>query len=232
MLSFRDSLNEAAATVTMKDMKFYHGTATHDSAKNIMHNGLKPRNIQGRSQLAPVAGRVYLTHDIAYAYIYALGGDFAGSDYKMASWKENPFGYVFVVDGKDLGDVQPDEDSVGEWFYNHSAPPEPKHFRRKPICNDPSVVGIYNHIKSCATPKQLEKALEGEYSAWAAIGKKAVKTMPDTYKVNLIMGGAHVANGGEVMPTECWLFDKARQNPAMKKDASNFFQLAKKIWKR
>lgn len=233
MLSFRDTLTEmAAATTDMKAMRFYHGTATQESAKGIMANGLKPRNIQGRSQLAPVAGRVYLTPQLSYAYIYAIGGDMAGSTSVMQSWAQEPYGYVFVIDGHDLGDVQPDEDSIGEWFYNHSTQGEKSYFGRKPICTDPNMAGIYNHIKNSATQLQLKKALSGEYSAWAAIGKKAVKTMPDSYKLRLIQDGAHVANGGEVMPKECWMFDKAKVNPMMKKDASNFFQLAKKVWQR
>ena len=78
------------------------------------------------------------------------------------------------------------------------------------------------------TPLQRAKAIQAEYSAWAAGGKRALKTMPDWMKLRLIEWGAHVANTGPVIPTEAWKIDKTR-SMELEPDGSNFRSIAERV---
>jgi hypothetical protein len=102
---------------------FYHGSSSEESGAAILTGGIQPREItmpskaKSKSQLAPSQGRVYVTEDLAYAAIYALGGNMFGNGESTVKWveKADPYGYIFELRGEDLtGDVVPDEDSIGE----------------------------------------------------------------------------------------------------------------------
>ena len=41
--------------------------------------------------------------------------------------------------------------------------------------------------------------------------------------------GAHIAHGGKLIPTHAWKIDKIKDTPKLKKDGSNFFQIATQI---
>lgn len=193
---------------------YYHGTSTQRAAKGIMSKGISPNEIltqdQAKGFLKPVQGKVYITTNIRYALIYALGGDVIGSDYKMSSWEDEPNGYVFIIDGRSLKDIQPDEDSIGEMIYKK----EPE--------------WLYNYAKYELTDNQFKKVMDGEYIWWAKAGKKLVKKMSDEMKLKLIDDGAHIAHTGTLKPKEVFMFNKIQDNIKFKKDASNFFKVAKR----
>lgn len=216
-----NELAEAAPTDEMRGQLFYHGVDNTDSAKFVMKNGLKGREIQGKQHMAPVAGRSYLAQNLPYAIIYALGGDMAGHKMPPRPGKD-PYGYLFVVKGDGLEDVQPDEDSVGEFFYHNSERGQFKGER-------PSIAyAAWRWIWDSVTPKQRRDMLNGEYSAWAQGGKRAVKNMPDTIKNFLIKNGAHVAASGTLKPIEAWKIAKNKSH-LLQKDGSNFFEIAKRV---
>jgi hypothetical protein len=217
--------------------------------ETIRRDGLKGQETQGRGQLAPVAGRVYLTPHIKYAIIYALGGDFSGAMIEAKDYSD-PYGYVFVVKGSDLVDVQPDEDSVGEWLADNAAPiqkPALHYQTKQPLINDDGTpmmrtVGykcgfpmgstdamIWHNIRVCFTDTQFEKAMDGWVSHQASGGKRALKKMADWMKIALINRGAHVAHGGTIDPSECWRILKT-DTKLLKKDGSNFFSIATKLY--
>ena len=116
----------ATPSSTMRTQTFYHGTANSSSGLQILEQGLvippEEKTMQ-KNFMKPVVGKVYLTPSIQYAIIYALGGDMAGHDLPP-NWlvKEGRYGYLFQINGIDLEDVQPDEDSVGEILYNKNGP--------------------------------------------------------------------------------------------------------------
>lgn len=191
---------------------YYHGTSKEAGVLRIMAEGLLPdMRPDAKGFLKPVTGRVYLTPRLGYALIYALGGDMAGHVLLPSMFeRDGLYGYVMVIPGSELRDLQPDEDSVGELLYDK---------------NIPWLVSLARQI---LTPNQLSKALSGEYSWQANAGKKLLKWMTDEQKLALIDAGAHVAHGGKVQPSQCWRIDK-RQSKDYARDGSNLFQLAERI---
>lgn len=219
-------INEMAAPRESDRSKVYfHGTKTLDQAKLIMQNGLDPAatilKYGNRNPIArPVAGSVYITPSLPYAMIYALGGDMFGSSYGRIEQdieKFGEYGFVFVIDNASLADIGPDEDSVGEIAQN-------------------AITGkiAFNELKYLAhrylTPLQMKK-ISGdyvEYSTLIQVGKKLVKVMPDSVKLQCIDHGAHIAHLGRLMTKECWAFSR-HDVQAIKRDGSNFFDHAKKV---
>lgn len=205
---------EAEASEAMKQMTFYHGTTRREAALGIAKNGIQPgvsKTVKGKNgMMTPVAGKVYATHDLGYAQMYAMGGNIAGSDHMMTHHKAEPHGYVFAVHGDQLKHVQPDEDSVGEAIYHK------KH-------------GWLNRMADQhLTDGQHRKVMDGEYGEWARSGKKLVKKMSDSQKLDMIHGGAHIAHEGELHPHAVYRIHHSKI-PLLKQDGSNFFDHAEKI---
>jgi hypothetical protein len=236
----------ALPSSAMHSQVYYHGTNSLAAAESIMQNGLQGVETQSRGHLAPVRGKVYITATLSYAIIYAIGGNYSHA--MQESRSNDPYGYVFVVRGSDLQDIQPDEDSVGEFLSTNSQPiqipwvtngkpalkPDGTPYMRTTSwkCAIPSDdrmgIRIYWYIQNAVTPQQYKKIMDGEYSAWAAGGKRALKQMPDDMKIELINRGAHIAHHGSIRPSECWRMQKNRVSE-LKRDGSNFFQIAEKI---
>lgn len=194
-----------------KSKTYYHGTSKADAAQAILREGaIKPPDVVTKSFLAPVKGRVYVTPTLAYAAIYAMGGSMAGTVLPEKYMQGSPSGYLFVISGADLVDIQPDEDSVGEMFFQKDAPSWLKRYGEY----------LSDNIR--------RKGEWGEYAYWAKAGKIILKHMSDREKLALIDLGAHVAVEGSVPFQQCWEFPKNRTQD-LQKDASNFFDLSKRI---
>jgi len=190
---------------------YYHGTSQKKAAQGILRKGISPPDLTTRKGLLrPLEGKVYITTNLRYSLIYALEGNVIGSDYQFSKWDDEPIGYVFVIDGKQLKDIQPDEDSVGEMVHNKN----PDWLYRL----------AYNNLSDST----MRKIMDGEYAYWAKAGKVLNKKMTDKQKLELIDMGAHIAHTGALKPKELWIFDKKVDNQSFKKDASNFFRIAKK----
>lgn len=198
---------------------YYHGTQSEDNIKNIIKNGLNPRDIKIKSKstynLTPVAGKVYITPNISYAQIYALGGDLAGTSYKS----KTSFGYVFSILGKELKDIQPDEDSIGEMIY--------KYILEKNKNNE-FLSRMSKLARTKLTANQFEKLKDGDYITFAQTGKKLLNLISDEDKLKFIDLGAHVAHTGNLKIETAWKIDLSLISK-LKSDGSNFFDLAKKI---
>lgn len=216
----QDLFEMATPSTAHKAKIYYHGTSSELAGENILKSSIQPgsvvltkKSVKGPS-LEPVKGKVYVTPDLKYAQIYAIGGDIAGTD----SPRNKGFGYLFVIDGSQLSDIQPDEDSVGELIW--------KAFQgdRK----DPILQRYVNILARALTDGQLKKFKDGDYVMWAHAGKKLLKSMPDEDKLAFIDVGAHIANTGEINFKEAWRIDKAKIKD-LKKDASNFFEIAEKV---
>lgn len=215
-----DELIEAAPSENLRNMILYHGTIGTPNAKLIMKQGLKGQETQGLSLMSPVANRAYLSQDLRYAIIYAIGGDMLGHEMRIAKEDKDPYGYVFLVKGENIEDIQPDEDSVGEFLYNILRKSDLSHEERT----------IRDFLMLAVSPVQLKRIKEGEYAYFASGGKRALKSMPDWMKHYLIDNAkSHVAATGKLMPSEVWRIDR-RKTINLKKDGSNFFEVAKKVW--
>jgi len=216
---------------------YYHGTSDKKSAEGIFQNGIQPPDLTTRKKTKgiPVKGKVYLTPDLKYAIIYALGGDMASHD--MSDWDEikiEPYGYVFVIDGKQLKDIQPDEDGVGEILNDYIAvikdSKRPEGVESKLSKEKLSKLKWLDDLAmQVLTRLQYEKVRRyDDYMDFAVAGKKLVQTMQDWQKLELIDAGAHIAHTGKIDFKECWRIDK-RRSQELKKDGSNFFEIAEKI---
>lgn len=214
MKRFSSFITEMAAPQEKhRGMMFYHGTSDEETAHKIIKDGhiKSPEGPQGKSAMAPVAGKTYITPHLHYAQIYALGGDVAGHDSHNIKGEH---GYVFGVSGKHLKDIQPDEDSVGEQLHDH--------YHAKKETNLTRLAS--RHL----TPNTIRKVKDGEYSVWARAGKKLVKNMSDHDKHQAIDDGAHIAHEGNLPITKAWRIHKSKVK-LLKRDGSNFHEHAEEI---
>ena len=213
MKIYRKSM--AMPTDNIRNKTYYHGTDSIEKAMLIMNNGINPPDVSLRkdSLTRPIPGRVYLTDKIGYAAIYCIGGDMAGSEVPegwITNPKEGRYGYVFEIDGNSLADIQPDEDSVGEFIYDKK-------------------YGILNRIaENHVAPSRLQKVYDGGCAYYTSVGKQIMKYIPDWLKLQMIEDGAHIANQGNLPIKGCWRFDKMKTK-LLKRDYSNFFELAERI---
>lgn len=218
MKSYKEYLQEMAKpTEDLISGVYYHGTSNESNFKSIIkHGGLKPGNITIKrgSHLTPVIGKVYLTKDISYAQIYAIGGNVAGSEFWDKDFKNNDrYGYLFVINGSELKDIQPDEDNVGELIYKKEGPN-----------------WLFSLANKHLTINTLNKIKQGEYNYFASGGKKLLNYMTDEQKIDLINNfGSHIANESNLVKyKEIWKIDKLKTKE-LKEDGSNFFEIADRI---
>lgn len=226
MITFKQFIAEMAAPRDSDRAKvYYHGTSSEKAGESILKNGIEPGNIvmpekhkltktnQKKPNLTPVAGKVYITPDLRYAQIYAIGGDYAGHD-----MGEKGTGYLFVIDGSELLDIDPDEDSIGEMIAHAYRGDKYK----------TELQWLVRLAMSKLTTGQWRKLVDGEYTMWAHTGKKLLPLMSDTQKLQLIELGAHVAHTGKLIPKAAYKIDLNRIKD-LKRDASNFFEIAEKV---
>lgn len=222
-MKLAELLEMAAPTQAQLSKTYYHGTSEEKFGLGILKSGIEPGDIikptkpTKGANLIPVKGKVYITPDLAYAQMYAIGGDMAGS-----TWQPRPtasqVGYLFAIDGKDLADIDPDEDSVGEMIHNQLNNPKDNALLR----------GFAYRAQQVLTVGQLKKLKDGEYVMFAHLGKKLIPKMSDAEKLAFIDLGAHVAHGGKLMPKAAWKIDLTKIKD-LKRDGSNFFDHAEKV---
>jgi len=227
----------AAPSTAMRARRYFHGTQTLAAANAILRDdvikpGVEPqaKRTKASGWQTPVAGKTYVTASLEYATIYALGGHFMG--YKPPSWiKTDLTGFLFVVDGAELVDVQPDEDSIGAML---SA-------RNSILIQRANPHLTPYEIKDPAAPDWLDvlarryvsngvylRAVHGE-SVWQTrAGHTLLRRLTDAQKLELIELGAHVAHTGPLRFSQAWKIDK-RRSAELAQDASNFFEIAERV---
>lgn len=243
-------LFEMAAMPAGMPQVYYHGTSSQDAGEKILEEGfLKPGNtdVKRGQKLTPMMNYVYCTPDIYTACIYTIGGVFMGSEYKFSTNVGNrlghnsQFGYCFEIDVEDLKDVKPDEDFVGEliWFLHedgkadYMAKGESSFmWRRAKKWRDENPHDAQRYLdfaRRNLTELQFKKAIRyDDYADFAVAGKKLNKVMDNATAQQVMSLGCPVANLGQVKISEAWKLDKARTKD-IKKDASNFFEIAEKV---
>lgn len=222
----------------------YHGTSSKTKGESILNDGIiKAPDLNGRPNtfLRPILGRVYITPKLEFVMSYVLGANVAGSDhfepgqFGNKEYQEEPWGYLFVIDEKELNDVQYDEDTVGEliftlWRTKFKVSEDKQPFFKKPTVEE---IHFLDWVKKHLHPKMFNKILEGEYNYWAKAGKMLLKIMPTNMKEwmmeNLKSDSQEAySNSGDLLFKEAWKFDKIKTKQ-LKRDGNNFFQLAERI---
>ena len=241
LLEQRDGPRDISVDGEANSPVLYHGTIGTQNFRSIIKHGLQGQEKQGRSSLAPIKNRVYTTHDIVYAMIYALGGVVMGRKISDRALERGRYGYVFEIIPPENIQAMPDEDIVGEIVtlalgyekyyreYIHSNNTEWKkyktlldddHFRKSMI-----VLTTRN-----ATSNQLRGLRTGFMDQQARVGKKLLKIMPDWMKQKILsVEGTHRSYEGPLLPIRAWRIDR-RLSPKLARDGSNFFDLAKLVW--
>ena len=224
MITFKEFLDEMAApTASIMKKVYYHGTAFEKAGLAILKRGIEPGDLAtpekytGMKNLVPVSGKVYITPSLHYAQIYAIGGDFAGEE-EPIELNGQEFGYLFSINGSDLVDVQPDEDSVGEMVMKELNIPG----------KNPVISRVADIVSTTLSARDLKKLKYGEYGMYAHAGKKVMSKLSDSEKIELIAAGAHIAHHGKLIPSGAWKIDLIHIEN-LKRDGSNFFDYAEKI---
>lgn len=227
----------AQPTEELRGGVFYHGTDTTEAAKSIWKNGLDPQKTEIKYEknkgntFKPVTNKVYITKDAGYAAIYAIGGDLASSGYQVKP-TEDRYGYLLEFDGSQLNDVQPDEDSVGE-FISIGLNSQSQYYieKFKHIIDSPLVKRLVTYTINNYSPSTVRRVKDGEALWETKLGKLIVKILSDSEKLELIKLGAHIAHEGKLVPNKMYRIDK-KQIKLIKRDYSNFFEIAKLIKER
>jgi hypothetical protein len=115
-MKIQDILNERKVDPSdqQRSQVWYHGTSTRAGYDFIMTNGLKvdldwiAEKYIDSVKLTPLDG-AYLSKDFGVAVDYSMN-----SDIKVNH--QEPFGYVFEFDGKELSKISPDEDELGHFL--------------------------------------------------------------------------------------------------------------------
>lgn len=241
-----ESLTEALLPDAMRQQVYYHGTSQDARGRNILEHGIQPGNqgASARGHLTPVVGRSYITTRLEYGVIYCIGGNMLGCSPESARYlvdkvnrgeTASQYGWLFVIKGDTLvHDIQPDEDSVGEAamyadrILNNGSPSNDPLFQGLLRADRQWLRYFHHNARASMTDRQWRDALYGLISAQAAGGKRFLKRMNDTDKLNLIQAGAHVAYAGPIIPDQAWRFDKLKACD-LQKDGSNFFTLAERV---
>lgn len=218
----------------------YHGTK-EESGKLILKDGfIDPKGTEikygdRKPSLRPQGGKVYMTHSIQYATIYAIGANMIGhDDYPSDSdiEKHGRYCYVFEFDQDELDDdmVHPDEDNIGELlhlYYNNET--EWNGYDLSKIKSS-EFRAIVNLAERKLTEPQLRnlKSKFTDYDWYAKSGKRLMPHLTPSMIKLLISMGAHTAHSGKVYIKRAFKFDR-KKNKLLKPDASNFFELAREI---
>lgn len=197
MLVRYSALKQAAPATSLVGDTFWHGSKKLSGVAPILREGLKGRPTQEKSRMAPVKEGVYLTPNFRYAMIYALGGSVIGHKYIPSNIKEEPYGFIYEIEPKNLSDVHPDEDSIGELIYSL--------YRE----SRPELSWLKYLAESVATPTQLKKLKQGEYALFAAVGKKVLKQLSPKQEIQLLgLPEIHIFNSGQVPVSGCYILKR------------------------
>jgi oligoribonuclease (3'-5' exoribonuclease) len=240
--SVEASRAEAAPTPSdFASRKFYHGTSDQKRAEGIWKDGILPdlSTTPETNISRPVAGRVYLATNVKESIPYVLGGAMAGSEIPKEWIDKSRYGYLFVVSGASLGDIQPDEDQVGQAVHDRAFPWVEDYLKvlRAEI---PEEADEEEDEEGNLIPQDdpyryhdnlLAQIDSGEYAAWIKAGHVLLETLTDEEKMDVINRYGNVAHQGKVLPIEMWQFDK-KLSEKLKPNGSNFFKLAKRVEKR
>ncbi|MHA1169001.1 MAG: hypothetical protein ACTSRU_14325, partial [Candidatus Hodarchaeales archaeon] len=102
-----------------KNRMYYHGT-NKDNAIKILREGVIKHGIKTREHgeaMKPRPCKTYISKKLEYSLVYALGfGVYSPGD-ELKFRPDDRYVYIFEIDGKQLGNIEPDEDDVGKMIH-------------------------------------------------------------------------------------------------------------------
>lgn len=216
---------------SMWEKSFYHSTDEEAAGQAILASGeLRPRVDPGRAFQSPISGRVYLSADLSYAAIYALGGVLMGHDLPD-TWKKHAkeYGYIFEVKGRDVRNPYPDEDTVGKLTNLGFDPSLRRYLNPEEIKDCP--LWLLDLAHRVLTPRQLEYAKGPEAAGHSMIGKKLVAAMTPAQRLEIIKlgGGGSLSHEGSLKIRRAWRVAKNRTKE-IKPDGSNLLEIAEQVY--
>jgi len=204
-----------------KDKKkvYYHGTGQKSGELIIKDGYIKPGSEVGFSYLClmegakPMEGMVYITEELDRSIHFAL----SSSDNEV---------YVFEIDGKNLIDIYPDEDEIGnlinkktiDWL-NKRAMNYLLNYRKVPkgsfkdieiLDDDGNIVRIYSE------DERIQKLLDKYDNLYVAVtsyndlslkslaGREIIKHLTDKEMLHLIDVGKNIANKSPLKFSRVW----------------------------
>jgi hypothetical protein len=222
-------IKEAKPTENIKNKLYYHGTDRQKYGERIIKDGvLKPDKDEGK---------VYLTPDILYAYIFSVGSTDFGKeldrekvlkDSKNATdLEKEPFGYIFVVDGEDLKDIYPDEDGISYILFYLYTNMKDEYIMKRLYRYQKNI--LLKLAKIYLTEYERKKIKELDPSYLYSCGKKLLGKLTDDMKLALINAGIGVVNKSQIKIIGYYKFNKKNINKQLKEDFSNFNELVEYI---
>lgn len=166
-------------TTEHKGSFWYHGTSEKFINKIMEEGMLKPSESvtkRSRGMMTPVYDKVYLTADINEAVGYAY----------FRSGKNKP-AYLVIVDGESLKDIQPDEDIIADLLHNT------ENFKWLHTLAKNIDIKLYNKFQNM-----------GNYAYAVSLGKKVVKHLTNSQKIELINKGMKIAHSGGIEISQVW----------------------------
>jgi hypothetical protein len=227
-----------APTAAIRAKRYYHATDRDEAGRSILREGvLRPSSpARPRVLLAPVPGRLYLSPRLYTVAVHALGSVAMGGSADMRPGRGR-HGWIFAVDAGDLGDVQPDEDQVGEavemalmspeklaWWMDSQDPFRRSVARRPDLLHD-----LRRAAERFLTTRQVALVHRGDFTHVSAAGRSLLKHLPDRTKLDLLeMPGANVAHLGPLPIRAAWRLDKHRSREILT-DGSNVLEIAERV---
>jgi hypothetical protein len=218
---FYDHLFEFSATSGIKSSEWYHGTNEESAVNIIKSGGLNPSTITTKKSrgLQPVSGKTYLTRDIEEALAYAYLRSGAGSFKYPRVGDDQKFGYVIVIDGNELKEIQPDEDIIADLVMDYESN----------MVNGKHIFPWLVQLAKSKTPSLYKKyEREGDYSYGTEMGKVLMKYLSDGQKEQLINHGKKLAHDGPLKVKEVWRIYLSRHS-MYKSNPENFKSYSKRI---
>lgn len=184
----------------------------------------------------PLPNRVYLTPDLNYAIIYALGGVFAGArrteGHDERIRREGRYGYVWRVADLSLANVIPDEDHVGKALGQVLDGTRAAQWWLTELAEAAGLDDIPSTDAEMGPEgwSVMEGVEDGLYSDYIAAGKAMLPLMSqeDVARFLAEFPESSIAHLGPVPVSEGWRLDRLRY-PDIAEDGSNFFEIAEKI---
>lgn len=178
----------------VKRIKLYHATSDTEQGEKILSDEKVFPNIKGgKSRLSPVKDFLYTSGNMDLIRSHLLGGDYTDKVEQSFIDKDGRYGYLFELSWDDIKEIQPDEDSIGA------------------MIADGEIDWLNRLAEKHLTRKQLYDIKEMNwYNQYAAGGKKLIKLMSDTQKIDLIRKGANIAVFGAQKIKKAYRFDKTQ----------------------
>jgi hypothetical protein len=210
-------------TEKIKAARWYHGTQTKRKAFSILEKGILPnRKSEWSGDAAPMKGYVYITKELRLALCYAVnrgfdfyyidGGDITEYIYQYGM----PF-YLFVIDGNDLVDVNPDED----WIL--------KAIRDRKFDWLNELAMHISRTEGWRIYGQITEDAEWITESSIAFAKRLFEFLTDEQKIQLADTTKALSHKGPIMPIEAWTMNRNDVPRLLTKTGSNFFQVATRI---